>query len=1058
MSDFSGSIEPCFDEISILIPGYSVEDLPSDLDEDAAEGLLNAFAVAWHPQLLLLSRQMPAIRQADSLHQLTGRHLLLVPPYSEDWMSHDWRDGATLFLHSVLAQCQQRSEWLTAVDSLISELAGQPAKTEGDPSAEPPQHDAARQSEAANVCEAGDIGADADAVAVGDFDKTEAAGEFMSLGVTWLLTMLSARRMHHFVDPDENLLSSEVHKAAEAWLRGDALTMKKHLTRCFELLLETRERFYPLPCYLVDICLPSSDADAELLCQEARRSSSLNILTTGRDLKRWLQKSAALADTIRDRQAAGQLQILSGHAVEVRSSLGLLTATLSDLEVCHDELTDELQIPIQHWARKRFGLLSSLPMLLSHFGFQSACHVALDDGLYPDKERSQFDWQAPSGAFLSATSRIPLAIDSAASLLRLPDRLQESMQDDSVAVLYLARLPALKTPWLQDLKTAAAFGPVLGEFVTVGQLADLTVSQRNRLKFDHSEYLSPYLIQASVLKTESPISGPASLSQLWSKLEQIFCLRAVRQMLRSALNYQNDSDDQPDSLQAELESNQTLTEITDRLLTLENEHAEFRSALEKPSGPQISAVDDPVLCQLQTEEKLLTKLQTMATGLSQDLLEMVGDSVPGVKGLFLVNTLPFARLMIVDWPGDWKLPAVHPALEAVAGTAQQARPSHPAEASTACAVKIPPGGYVWLMESSSARQPAAIFRTERREPPLAEGLTLRNRHFEVTLSERHGGIESVIFHGTRINRVSQHVAWRYEREQRVDGARDALTATHYCDTRCLSHSVQYCDSLRAAVETMFELVSPVDGRRLACGRQTVSVDRFQPVLSIRIYFDVIDTEVKGNPWMEYLACRFAWDNEMAAITRSVWGQVAGFRAERFESPDYIEVADEDRRLLVIPHGRPYHRRSGPRMLDSLLLCEGERSRQFEFTLAFDQPFPMRQSLDATTALVQTTTRDLDPHAGTHAWLWGVSAKNIMVVRLRAAEDYFEKPGIAGTVRILLMETEGMIAECTIRTALTARSARLISHDGTMLQELEVTDSGIVLLFNRFELREVEIQF
>ena len=82
-----------FDEISVLIPGYSIEDLPTDLGESAANSLLNALAVAWHPRLLRLSRGIPCARQAETAGDLPGRRVLLVPSCAEDWMPHEWQQA-----------------------------------------------------------------------------------------------------------------------------------------------------------------------------------------------------------------------------------------------------------------------------------------------------------------------------------------------------------------------------------------------------------------------------------------------------------------------------------------------------------------------------------------------------------------------------------------------------------------------------------------------------------------------------------------------------------------------------------------------------------------------------------------------------------------------------------------------------------------------------------------------------------------------------------------------------------------------------------------------------
>ena len=61
-----------FQDTRILIPGYSVEDLPTDLNEANASSLLNAFSVAWHPYLLSRSQALPDAFQAESTELPTG--------------------------------------------------------------------------------------------------------------------------------------------------------------------------------------------------------------------------------------------------------------------------------------------------------------------------------------------------------------------------------------------------------------------------------------------------------------------------------------------------------------------------------------------------------------------------------------------------------------------------------------------------------------------------------------------------------------------------------------------------------------------------------------------------------------------------------------------------------------------------------------------------------------------------------------------------------------------------------------------------------------------------
>ncbi|MCP4175136.1 MAG: hypothetical protein GY758_30680, partial [Fuerstiella sp.] len=220
MDKITDMVDRDFQEITVLIPGYSIEDLPTDLNEQSAASLLNAFAVAWHPVLLAHSRGIPQFRQAESTELPTARQIIFVPECSEDWMGHDWQEHLADTRSVVFSGCTERTDWLTAVSESFGDSDDRPL---------------------------------------------ELVDHFLALGTCHLLVMLLSRRMHFFVDPDSHVMESEAMAAADAFVAGDAETAKIHLQRCFECLLECREQFHPTDCYLVDVCLPSDQTTAKEL-------------------------------------------------------------------------------------------------------------------------------------------------------------------------------------------------------------------------------------------------------------------------------------------------------------------------------------------------------------------------------------------------------------------------------------------------------------------------------------------------------------------------------------------------------------------------------------------------------------------------------------------------------------------------------------------------------------------------------------------------------------------------------------------------------------------------
>ncbi|MEJ7596087.1 MAG: hypothetical protein WKF77_31640, partial [Planctomycetaceae bacterium] len=295
------SVSQEFSEISVLIPGYSIEDLPTDLPEEEAASLLNAVACAWHPRLLQRSNSIPLFRQAESLTAYPGRRIVFVPASAESWMPHEWRAVLQEQGHLVLAGCSKREDWLSAIDAALTDETSSPVE--------------ANISDAdANPHAADFPGLNASQVTTNASTTPVLIDHFLALGVVMLQVQLLSRRRHHFVDADSILLSREVRLAADASLLGDEATVKSHLMRCFEHLRDTREKFYPMNCYLLDLCLPGDDeptSEIANLVASATPATRLNLFATGRELATWVEKDASLAAQLKQAIVDGKLTLLT---------------------------------------------------------------------------------------------------------------------------------------------------------------------------------------------------------------------------------------------------------------------------------------------------------------------------------------------------------------------------------------------------------------------------------------------------------------------------------------------------------------------------------------------------------------------------------------------------------------------------------------------------------------------------------------------------------------------------------------------------------------------------
>lgn len=978
---------PCieFDEISVLIPGYSPEDLPADLEEDPAASLLNACLIAWHPRLLARSRGIPKFRQAESLNHFSGRHVFVVPAPAVDWMPHQWRDEASTSTSLAIGSFTDRAEWLSGLAEALrgAGFDDGPAET--------------------SVC---------------------CVDDFLALGLAHLLVVVLSRRMHHFIDPDETTLDREVHLAAEAALSGDEQRTREHLQRCFDSLRETREQFYPLDCFLIDLCVPPAGGDPTVLREVIESTPGLNVVGSARELQRWCVSDPKMAEAISSAHRAGTLSLVSGGWNEQRPAPGTLGATLHDLVRGQSASHAAVQFSTPCWGRKRFGLTANLPAVLRHCGFQFALHTALDDGTYPEYEHSWFEWEGTDGTRIHSGSRIPLAIDSAASVLKLPDRLRESMQDDASAVVILARLPVLRSPWPEDLRRIVNWSPVPGQFTTLDSLCSRDAVRGTQHAFKASEYLSPHLIQSSVLKSERPVSDPARLYRLWLRSEAAAFQAAMVVIARPPV------------------ARPSLTEQINAL----------RDQLNDLEGDRLLAESD---VDGEAFDTALAVAETQIASLTDDLADEFRRTIPaetrGVNGMLVQNPLPMSRTVAVDWPQCWRAPAECPEI-----VGWQSSPS------PAAFIRLPPGGFVWLTEHDDRQRAMTAFQPKRREPPLAEESALRNRHFEIRLSESSGGIESIMFHGRREILLSQRPCLRYERRVTLHSPDDAEPRwTHYAVATRVSSRVVRAEPLRGAVETVFELRSPADDAVVCRGRQIVEVNRFEPRIELTIHLDEIAQPVRGNPWLSYLGSRFATGLPGVTVSRSVLHQSADATSERFETPDYVELANDAHRVVIATHGAPWHRSSGDGMVDSVLIVEGESSTSFRFTIDIDPPASIDPVLQSVVPPVIHRTEGLAPSRMPAAWLLGLSSPAVMIVRTELSIPPTPDETASGNeprvVRLTLVETEGRDCHCVVRTARTPSAAfcRTVTPE---THSLEVTENGVTVPMRPFGISEIELQF
>ena len=190
---------------------------------------------------------------------------------------------------------------------------------------------------------------------------------------------------------------------------------------------------------------------------------------------------------------------------------------------------------------------------------------------------------------------------------------------------------------------------------------------------------------------------------------------------------------------------------------------------------------------------------------------------------------------------------------------------------------------------------------------------------------------------------------------------------------------------------------------------------------------------------------------MPALYRSVNQATVASEAARLEAPQFVELRGAAVRTTILSAGLPYHRRSGLRKLDTLLIVRGETARCFRFGIGIDLPQPQAAALEfmAPSAVVPLTAL---PKSET-AWLFHFDNRAVVATNWQAiVED-----GAAVGARVRLLETEGRHVTLSLRSFRTVKTAQKIGIGNRSAEELDIAGDLVTVPLRPYEWAEVELR-
>ena len=827
--------------------------------------------------------------------------------------------------------------------------------------------------------------------------SNEVVADFLALGYAYLQIQLLTRQMRYSSNLDESHFFEQLVQAARLAVDGDEEKAREKLTACFDLLGEERDHYYSVDAYLIDLTLLAPQTLGTSLRDELQKHIPVNLLLSGEVLSVMAEQDPETLAILRQAFEADRVGLLGGEITERCLPLMSQETVLAELKRGAAVYETQLGRTVEVYGRRRFGLTPTLPPILDRLGFQGVLHATLDDGRFPQGSQAKTRWEAADGSAIDSIAKPPLDASKPETFLGLANKLGESMDMDHVATLCLAHWPGHASPWYDDLRRAARYGAALGKFITVQEYFRDTYMPGHLERFEADQYQSPYLKQAVQRGESDPISSVVRYWQRYVTAHTAASLNALAALFR-----------------------------------------------DRPCEPD-ECVDERSVADLEdnTSAELETACAEAAARFSDLLPRRSADPQPGY---LIANPWSFPQRLCVDIPHLERAPELRSPVYALATSTDEKQ----------AVVDVPPLGFVWLAPGDGKTR-------DRRKgsPPLAEDLTardgvvvIRNEFFEALINPTTGALQSLKDYHSRGNRLSQQLAFRLPDRPQTPGE-----AWQEPDERAV-YSVMAADMVRvtrsssvigeATVEG--RLLDPT-GRNLASFRQVFRAVRGSRVLQLDIELDPL-AELGQDPWGSYYACRFAWADETAELSRSLHQSRFSARKKRIEAPQYLEIKGGLTRTAVLTAGLPYHQRIGYRMLDTLLVVRGEQQRSFRLGIGVDLPNPMPEALALLAPTISVHQTSAPPAAAESGWLFHIDSRSVLATHWEPLREGDQVVGF----RTRLLETMGKSARAKLSSFRRIASSQRVDFRGQVLADCQIDEGRVMLDLTAHEWSEFEARW
>jgi hypothetical protein len=427
-------------------------------------------------------------------------------------------------------------------------------------------------------------------------------------------------------------------------------------------------------------------------------------------------------------------------------------------------------------------------------------------------------------------------------------------------------------------------------------------------------------------------------------------------------------------------------------------------------------------CQVELNDEQTDQASTV-DGVTQEAAEVLAQrllarAVGEASGYLLLNPCSFTRRAAVEIDGLTGPLAIGGPIKA----------SKFSDGKGRLVVEVPGLGFTWLPASPPPNVSPTTLRMR-----LADEHSVRNEFFEAHIDPATGGLVSIRDHRSRTNRLSQQLV--YNPGSTMQARKITVSASGPALGEIVSEGVLVDEH----------------GEELAAFRHRFRAWLGRPILEMRI--DITPRHLPvGYPWHAYYGCRFAWRDDRAHLLRGVNGTAYVTSQTRPETPDFLEIRQGRESTTIFPCGLPFHQRHGGRMLDVILMPEGERGRSFDLAIGLNRDYPMQTALGLTTPVCLVRTAKGPPHVGSSGWLFHLDSPNLLLTSLRPA------PENADGLVARLLECSGHSGQAEFRCVRNPQRAMLLDARGTVLSEATTQDDAVIFDAGQNDLLHLRVEF